>query len=149
MIYAKSYKKPFDETVVRAIDSIFDELYSNNNSTMKEYLSPQQYVLEHKTAMLKVPRQTGKTEYLKKLHSVLDHESLFVVRSEQMKNDQRYRTLKDVITMNQLVKNIIFDTNYQTRSVFLFDECEFIDIKRFLTLHNKLQYSTVVLALAT
>lgn len=68
MIYNKQENAPFDDTIIRGVDKIVDGLYFRNDSKYAESLLTTQYFDEYRTAFLKLPRQTGKTTYLKKLY---------------------------------------------------------------------------------
>lgn len=73
MIYTKTVsKRIFNDNIIRAVDSVINATYfSEHGSEAKQYFERlEQYGNEYRTVFLKLPRQCGKTTYLKKL---LDH----------------------------------------------------------------------------
>lgn len=145
MIYDNIKHEPFDDTVVRAVDMMVDRLFGQGIKSYHCYLSANQYVHEYNTLDLRLPRQCGKTTYLKKL---LDHlpDSVLFCRNHNHKMDfhRGYSNYNRVYAPSDIRRPLAFST----KDVFLFDECDSKVLTNFMdTL--LLSYHTKIISLRT
>lgn len=91
MIYNDSPKLPlFDDRIIRAADAVFDALAAKETHRNFATTDTVNYILEHRTANLYLPRMSGKTTYISKLAaklgtSIRDY-TAFVVQKHQNMN---------------------------------------------------------------
>jgi len=72
MLYNKpSNDKAFNDNYVRAVDALFDSLYYLEPSYFYHSLPRREYIKEHRTVLVKLPRQTGKSTYIQSLQATL------------------------------------------------------------------------------
>ena len=75
----------FDDTIIRGVDGIVNGMYYNKTGFYAAHLPPIAYLNEFRIAFLSLPRQCGKTTYIKKLYSHMKnmgHRPLIVTRRE-------------------------------------------------------------------
>lgn len=136
MIYESENKPFFDDTFVRGVDKIVDGLY--NKKHCEEYqhtLNPIAYVMEFRSAFLSIPRQTGKTTYLKKLYLHMNQRGHFplIVTRKQIDVKTNYPNNFEAKTLSQLNSfrhQLLGQRN--RHDVILFDEVNQIEAKEVL-----------------
>lgn len=124
MIYETKPKPVFDDTIIRGVDKIVNGLYYNKREEYVNTIPEIHFLYEFKSAFLSLPRQTGKTTYIKKLYSHLKyigHNPLIVVR-RQVEKENSFGRNYNVMTMSQIkdIRGIMGKQSYY--DVFLFDE---------------------------
>lgn len=157
MIYNHEVMKPFDDRFIRAADQVFDCLYQNNRSMRyEEYqcLSLKQYILEYNTSLLQLPRQVGKSTYLKKLVEYLvkkDKNVLVIVPYQervkfhrQIENNLYVHSVRSI----ELVEK--FRGTVTTFDFIIADEVKYDKIPSFLyEIEEFLKSDTIVFGLYT
>ena len=92
MIYDTKTRKVFNDSYVRAVDNMVDQvLFGSSDNRLYGYYEKYGYQTESKTIFVHLPRQSGKTTYLCKLKRAL--------------SDKGYNTLlitRDTVTAKQL-----------------------------------------------
>lgn len=128
MIYGSNkIEKPFDDTIIRSVDSLVNSVfYSDHNEKAKDCLTLEQYSAEYRTIILKLPRQCGKTVYLKKLMQHFKNSTQYsvnlIVPKLEMKSNL-YHDSGNVYTPNEFSDKYHWgsaDKNYP--DILLYDE---------------------------
>lgn len=141
MIYETKPKPVFDDTIIRGVDKIVNGVYYNKREEYASHLPPFAYLNEFRCVFLALPRQTGKTTYIKKLYTHLEnmgHKPVIVTRRkidafhgfERNSNTKTLHQIKDIRTI--LGRQYYYD-------VVLFDEVQPQDAKEVLEILSSYQ----------
>lgn len=121
MIYETTRKPVFDDTIIRGVDAIVNGMYYSKTEDYKVHLPPLAYLNEYRSMFLSLPRQTGKTTYIKKLYSYLQDMSHHPV----------------IVTRRKVDADDNFGRNFETKTV-----CE---LKNIRAISGKQYYYDVIL----
>lgn len=121
MIYETTRKPAFDDTIIRGVDAIVNGLYYSKTETYEAHLPPLAYLNEFKSAFLMLPRQTGKTTYIKKLYCHLQ--------------DMGHRPV--IVTRRKVDAERNFGRNFETKTTY--------ELKDIRTILGKQYYYDVIL----
>ena len=109
MIYDKTEKK-FDDTIIRAVDSLVNATYYGNGGEINNHpnRTAEIFEREYKTLFLGLPRQCGKSLYLSKLlkhfqNDLMLKTYLIYPKMEMLKyTDRYYKNDKSKFTISQI-----------------------------------------------
>jgi len=124
MIYENTRKPVFDDTIIRGVDSIVDGMYHRKTETYAEHLPPIAYLNEFRSVFLALPRQTGKTTYIKKLYAHLQDmgHCPVIITNRKIDADNSFGRSFEVKTLQQIsdIRSILSKQSHY--DVLLFDE---------------------------
>lgn len=133
MIYENKPKPVFDDTIIRGVDKIVNGMYYNKREEYRNTISEINFLYEFRSAFLSLPRQTGKTTYIKKLYSHLKnnmgHNPVIIVKRQSDKVNSFVGINHEVMTMSEIkdIRGIMGKQFYY--DVLLFDEVPLTDIE--------------------
>jgi len=141
MIYKTTRKPVFDDTIIKGVDSIVDGMYHRKTETYANHLPTIAYLNEFRSVFLALPRQTGKTTYIKKLYAHLQDmgHCPVIITNRKIDADNSYGRNFEVKPIHQITDIGSFLGKQSYYDVLLFDEVHPDKAKQALALLSTYQ----------
>jgi len=136
MIYETTRKPVFDDTIIRGVDSIVDGMYHRKTEAYEVHLPRLAYLNEFRSAFLSLPRQSGKSTYIKKLYSHMQdmNHNPIIVTPRKRDADHNFGRNFETKTIQQLTDIRMIMGKKWDYDVIFFDEVHPIEAKKALGL---------------